>query len=131
MTLGVPIGYQWVNKEIKFSNLPNGQLGELYREAMQNKLVALMEESVDKTDYIAMAKSPKVGTFLWFLDKRDCRGPMAPYIKPIGLYDRSPQQIIQALGLSEEETKKLLEDLRKEVPAVDALLKFMEQERHP
>lgn len=131
MPFGVPIGYQWVNPEIKFSNFPNGLLGEYYREAMQGKLVALMEEAEDKTSCIAMAKSDKVGTFLWFLDKRDCRGPMVPYIKPIGLYDRSPQQIIQALGLSEEETKKLLEDLRKEVPAVDALLKFMEQESHP
>lgn len=128
MTFGVPIGYQWVNKEIKFTTFPDGIVGTDYKEAMQGALVSVMEESVDKEDYLVMTKSSKIGTFLWTLDKRDCHGPMVPYIKPVSLYNRTPQQIIQALGLSEEETKKLLEDLRKEIPAIDALLKLMAEE---
>lgn len=81
-----PKGFIIVKKELKHTMPPpekmmgcDYNLKEEYFNAMQGKMLKVVDVAVDDSDYLVQAESPKAGVFLWTVDKRDAIGTMIPY----------------------------------------------------
>lgn len=85
MVFGKAKGYVFINKEIKHSRspgpgpLPGVNLEEEYFNALQMRLVPVMDIAVDGSSYLVFGKGENSSGFIWDIDKRDTTGEMIPY----------------------------------------------------
>jgi len=84
--IGEAIGYVLLKKDFEFTsnwsdnknNFVAMSIGsqrieskKTYKELLSGQMVSVMEESVDKKEYLILGKGENDGRFLWMIDKKD------------------------------------------------------------
>lgn len=83
--IGIPKGYVFVKKEIKFSRKPpqllyaDYDVAEDYFNALRLKLAPVIDVAVSGDSYLVYGKGEKSGPFIWDIDRKDTTGEMIPY----------------------------------------------------
>ncbi|MDD5547044.1 MAG: hypothetical protein PHO67_07840 [Candidatus Omnitrophica bacterium] len=115
-----PKGFVIVDKEIKHTKPPpekilgcDYNLKEEYFNAMQGKMLKVVDVAVDGSDYLVQAEGKKAGVFLWMVDKRDTIGEMIPYsvmrplLKPMPFRDLMKAAGMDADAFSDENIERM------------------------
>lgn len=82
--LGHPKGYIFIKQKLEHTREPGlgphgVDLTKYYFDALQMKLLPVMDIAIDNSSYLVLGDSPEVGKFLWDVDKKDTTGEMIPY----------------------------------------------------
>jgi len=81
---GKPKGYIFIKKRLEHTREPGfdllgRDLTKIYFEALQLRLVPVLDIAIDNSSYLVLGKSKEVGSFIWDIDKQDTTGEIIPY----------------------------------------------------